>query len=205
MDKAQPMSGSRVTNDKRSSAHLGQERVSSLQGRVVGLDDRVLGVDRGRVGRLEGLLGRRREVGLLVLLLDGSRSSLGAGLGRGGPAADELLGLGGVVSHVLLSDLSVLGCGLLRSLTELGGLRADDLGRLAEVLVDELLVRRVEERGEEEDSGGNQGKAPVGNDLDEVVRDEGGDGGLQTIRTSSQKIPKHGKMGLLRGLTAAEA
>jgi len=159
---------------------LGQKRIGGLQRRVVGLDDRVLGVHLGRLG-LERGLGSLREVSVLVLLLDGSRGGLGAGLGGGRPATDELLGLGGVVSHVLLGDLGVLGCGLLGSLAELGGLSADDLGGLAEVLVDELLVRLVDERGEEEGSGGNQREAPVRNDLDEVVRDEGGDGSLEDV------------------------
>jgi hypothetical protein len=43
------------------------------------------------------------------------------------------------------------------------------VGGLAEVLIDELPVGLVDERGEEENGGGNQGKSPVGNDLDEVV------------------------------------
>jgi hypothetical protein len=56
---------------------------------------------------------------------------------------------------------------------------------LPEVLIDELLVGLIDERGEEEDRGGNQGKAPVGNDLDEVVGDESTKSGLASM-TSCQ-------------------
>lgn len=164
------------------SSRLGQERVGALQGRVVGLDDRILGVGLGQLGRLEGLLRRSGEVGVLVFLLDSSRSGLGMSLGRGRPAADQLLGLGGVVAHVLLGDLGILSGSLLCGLTQLGSLSADDVGGLAEVLVDELLVGLVDERGEEEDGGGDQGKSPVGNDLDKVVGDEGSESGLKSIR-----------------------
>lgn len=127
------------------------------------------------------------------------------GLGRGGPATDQLLGLSGVVSHVLLGGLSVLGRGLLRDLAELSGLAADDLGSLTEVLIDELLVQLVDERGEEEDSGGNQGKAPVGDDLDEVVRDEGSDRGLYSVSKAPQDTELWQRRGSKLKLTAAEA
>lgn len=173
--------------------HLGQEGVSGLEGRlsrpqrwVVGPDDRVLGDDHGQLGGLELSLGRSGEVGIAILLLgrDASGgSSLGVSLGRGRTAAstDQLLSLGGVVTHVLLSDLSVLSCGLLGSITELGGLGVDDVAGLAEVLVDELLVLLIYERGEEEDGGEDQGQSPVGDDLDEIVGDEGSDGSLGSV------------------------
>jgi hypothetical protein len=47
--------------------------------------------------------------------------------------------------------------------------------------VDELLVGGVDERGEKDDSGGDHGQAPVGDDLDEVVRDKGGESGLEWV------------------------
>jgi hypothetical protein len=50
---------------------------------------------------------------------------------------------------------------------------------VVQLVVDELLVGGVDERGKEEDRSGDHGQAPVGDDLDEVVGDEGGDSGLE--------------------------
>jgi len=57
-------------------------------------------------------------------------------------------------------------------LLDLLGLGVDHIGSVLEVVVDELLVCLVDKRGEEEDRGGEQGKAPEWNDLDQVVGEE---------------------------------
>lgn len=58
---------------------------------------------------------------------------------------------------------------LASDLTKLLALRVDNITGLLEVVVDELLVSRVDKRCKENDRGGDQGKAPVGDDLDKVV------------------------------------
>jgi hypothetical protein len=61
---------------------------------------------------------------------------------------------------------------------ELGRLSANNLAGVLELGVNELLVGGVDQRSEEDDRGGDDGQAPVGDDLDEVVRDESSEGGL---------------------------
>jgi len=141
-------------------------------GLLLGIRDNRLGLDVG--------FGSSRE----VLLLDGGADvggSLGgrgggaSGLGRGGAAAEELLSLGSVVTHVLLGDVGGLGGVLAGDGAELVRLLGDDLAGAVELGVNEFLVGGVQEGDHEESSSGDQGKAPEGNDLDEVVGDEGAD------------------------------
>jgi len=63
-------------------------------------------------------------------------------------------------------------------LLDLLGLGVDDVGCVLDVVVDELLIRLVDERGEEDDRGGDQGEAPEWNDLDQVVGEESANEGL---------------------------
>lgn len=143
-------------------------RLLSIHGSSILLDSNeglLLGVDSGsrRLGVLlesgaEILLGSSREVSLLQIV---------AG------TLNQRLGLGSVVTHILLGDLGGLLGVLLRDGAELGSLGVDDLAGMLELAVNELLVGGVDERGEEDDGCGNHGKTPVGNDLDQVVRDEG--------------------------------
>ncbi len=93
-------------------------------------------------------------------------------------ALDQGLGLGRVIAHVLLGHLRGLLRVLLGSLADLGRLGIHQVARVLELRVDELLVGGVDERREEDDGRGDDGQRPVGYDLDEVVREEGGDGGL---------------------------
>jgi hypothetical protein len=65
-------------------------------------------------------------------------------------------------------------------LLDLLGLGVDHIGGILEMVVDELLVRLVDERSEEEDGGGDQGKAPEWDDLDQVVREESSNKSLYT-------------------------
>jgi hypothetical protein len=46
------------------------------------------------------------------------------------------------------------------------------LASVLDVVVDELLGRLVDERGEEDDRGADQGEAPEWDDLDQVVGEE---------------------------------
>lgn len=131
--------------------------------------------------RLDVVLGSLGEVGRLDsrrLLLDLLPDLLLQLLPLRAATLDQGLSLGGVVAHVLLGDLGSLLGVLLGDGAELGGLGVDDLAGVLELGVDELLVGGVDERGEEDDRGGDHGQAPVGDDLDEVVRDEGGESGL---------------------------
>lgn len=91
---------------------------------------------------------------------------------------NQILRLGRVVLEGALAQLDGL-VGVLRSeLTDLLRLLADDLGGVVQVGVNELLVGDVDERGEVGDGGEEESKAPGGSDLDEEVRDEGGEEGL---------------------------
>lgn len=56
---------------------------------------------------------------------------------------------------------------LLSGISNLGGLGIDGVGGGLELLIDELLVGGVNQRSEESNSGRNDGKDPVGSDLDE--------------------------------------
>lgn len=114
-----------------------------------------------------------RRRGGEVLRLVGLGGGLRDDLGRARAAPNHLLSLGGVVAHVLLGDLGGLGGVLLGSGPQLGGLGVDDIGRLLELVVNQLLVAGVDKRHEEGGRGGDKGETPVGDDLDEVVRYEG--------------------------------
>lgn len=105
-----------------------------------------------------GLLGRRRGE------IDGR---LLRGRRRNVASAQNLLNLASIVLGILLSNRSkVIGL-LLSSISNLGSLGVDGIGGGLELLVNELLVGRVDERSEESNGGCNDGKNPVGSDLDE--------------------------------------
>ena len=129
-----------------------------------------LGLEGSLLFRSRGglLLGGDGEIGGPILLVGGRGH---AGIGRA--TADDLLGLGGVVTHVLLGELGSVGGVLLGDGPQLGGLGVDDVARLLQVAVDELLVGGVDERSEEDDGGGDQGEAPVRDNLDQEVGEEG--------------------------------
>jgi hypothetical protein len=55
----------------------------------------------------------------------------------------------------------------------------DHIGGVLEVVVDKLLVGLIDVRAEEEDGCGDQSKAPEWDDLDQVVRQESPDEGLE--------------------------
>lgn len=122
----------------------------------------------------------------------GLGGSLGS-LGRGRPSSDQLLSLGSVVSNILLGEFGGLGRVLAGDLSKLLALRVDNVAGLLEVVVDELLVSRVDKGRKENDRSGNQGKAPVRNDLDKVVRDKGTNGSL--MNACQRKLSEAGKAG----------
>ncbi len=134
---------------------------------MLGSHDRLL-------GKLELVPRGRGEIGILEVALD----RLGLG---GAGATDQGLGLGGVVTHVLLGDQSGLLGVLLGDRANLGSLVVDHIVGLLEVVVDELLVGGVDQRNSEGERGAEQCETPVGNDLDEVVREEGTDSSLDGI------------------------
>lgn len=113
----------------------------------------------------DGLAIVRGTVGLAILL-------------SAGGILDERLGLGSIIAQVLLCDLSGLFSVLSDKAADLMSLVIDDLAGVSKLAVDELLVGGIYERSEESDRGSNQGQSPVGNNLDEVVRDEGSESSL---------------------------
>lgn len=120
-----------------------------------------------------------RSGGEVGLLRNDLRNRLGGGgLGGGSLATDHLLGLGGVVTGVLLGDLSGIGSVLAGNAAQLLGLRVDHIRSVLQVVVDKLLVGGVDERSKECDGRGNESKSPVGNNLDQVVRQESSSGNL---------------------------
>jgi hypothetical protein len=132
--------------------------------------------------RLELLLRRSREILAFVsrdVLLHGGLS-FGDGRGdRAAAATDHLLSLGRVFSNILLCSLGG-SCGVVAcELLDLLGLLVDHVGGVLEVVVDKLLVGLIDERAEEEDGCGDQGKAPEWDDLDQVVGQESSDEGLE--------------------------
>jgi hypothetical protein len=133
---------------------------------------------------LELLLRRSGEIFALVsgdvLLLDGSGLGLGDGRRDGATAAtDHLLSLGSIVSGELLCALGG-SCGVVAGqLLDLLRLCVDQIGGILEVVVDELLIRLVDERGEEEDGGGDKCETPEWDNLDQIVGQECSDEGLE--------------------------
>lgn len=125
-----------------------------------------------------GLLrGSGRELGSL-----GRSSRLGDGNWRGSRAgastANHLLNLSGVIASILLAKSGDLVSLLLGDAAYLGRLGVDGVGSVLDVVVDELLVASVHQGDKEGNGGANDGEAPVGNELDEVVGHEGSDAGL---------------------------
>ena len=166
--------GERIPEERisRSSKTSGMVAFHRLGG-----DERLLlmlGSHNRLLGDLELVPRSRGEVGILEVAL----GRLGLG---GAGATDQGLGLGGIVTHVLLGEQSGLLGVLLGDGAQLGGLVVDHIVGLLEVVVDELLVGGVDQRNGEGESGAEQCETPVGNDLDEVVREEGTDSSLDGI------------------------
>ena len=129
---------------------------------------------------LELLLRGNREIIALVCWVGGFRGGCRRG-GAGTSASDHLLSLGRIVSNILLCDIggarSVVGGELL----DLLGLLVDHAGSIGDVMVNELLVGLIDERCKKEDRGGDESKTPQRDDLDQVVREEGTEEGLELL------------------------
>jgi hypothetical protein len=116
---------------------------------------------------LDGVLGRRR--GKLGLLSRNGLLGLVNLLARRSLATEKVLDLAAVVASVLLADVRDL-FHLLRSDTlDLGSLGVDEFRSVVELLVNQLLVGRIDQGNNEGDSGTDDSKSPVRNKLDEVV------------------------------------
>jgi len=120
------------------------------------------------------LFGSRWKVGVL----DRGRRTVG----NGGRRRDLLTGL----SNHVLSLLGVIACiclygigcalGVVSSeLFDLCSLLRDHVAGIGELLVNDLLVLDVDEGSKVEGNGGDQGKAPEWDPLDQEVGDEGRD------------------------------
>lgn len=135
---------------------------------------------------LEGARGSAGESGLIERGAGnggGGRGSSTDGVGLGGDraAADQTLGLGGVVSHILLGELGDVRSVLVSGITDLGGLGVDKVGGMLELGINDFLVRGVEEGDHESSSGAENSETPVRDNLDEVVGQKGSDEGLLFI------------------------
>lgn len=117
-------------------------------------------------------------------------------------------GVGGLLAHVTLVDGGLLGAAhrflgfgdialggargrligpvavVSGQIADLRGLLGDDLLGVGDVVVDEVLVGDVDERGEVDDGGGDESQAPVWGDLDEEVGEEGGEEGLRRSQSA---------------------
>lgn len=166
-----------LVGDNRLAGNLGDCSIDSSR-----LGDLLLkgrrGGDLGSRLRLDGVLsGRRGELGLL----DDRSSALGGLLNllaRTMVASKEVMDLAAVVASVLLANGRNLLHLLRGNISDLSGLRVDKLRGVVELLINKLLVGSVNQRNKENDSGANNSKAPVGNELDKVVGNEGSDKGL---------------------------
>jgi hypothetical protein len=109
-----------------------------------------------RVGRRNGLIsGRRGELRLL-----GRESRVGVLrhvdlLARRGLALEETLDLVAVVADVLLADVGNLLHLFRSNALDLGSLAVDELGGVVKLLVDELLVRGVDQRHNKSNGSAN--------------------------------------------------
>lgn len=70
-------------------------------------------------------------------------------------------------------------------IAHLGSLVADDVARVGDVLINELLVLDINEGSQEDDAVGNQSETPQGDPLDKPVADEGRKEGLDIVSMSS--------------------
>lgn len=140
----------------------------------------------GRLGSRDGdllvdgvLLGDLGEVNLLGLggVLSGRVGKLGRrlddDLARGSLARQESLDLAGVVASILLAESGDLVELLLGNILDLGGLGVNQVGGVLDLRIDKLLVAGVDQGNKEDDGGADDGKTPVGDELDEEVGDKG--------------------------------
>lgn len=139
---------------------------------------------RSRRARSKVSLGRRREISS-SLLNRHARSLVGGllayvALVDGGflGTTDHLLGLGDVLAGSGAGSLECPVAVLGGEVAQLLGLGVGDVGRVIEVLVDQVLVLDVDEGSEVDDDGGEEEQTPLGSDLDEEVADEGDEEGL---------------------------
>lgn len=139
--------------------------------RLCGDQRLLLALDDGLLVGLELVGGSSGEVRV-------SNSGLRAHLWGGRSTTEHGLGLGSVVTHVLLGQLGGMGSVLAGDLAELVSLSINDVGRLLQLLVNELLVGGVDQGNSEEGGGGDQSKAPVWDNLDKPVGKEGADADL---------------------------
>jgi hypothetical protein len=96
---------------------------------------------------------------------------------------------------------------LVGNLLELAGLSGDNVRDLLKVVVDELMVAGVDERREEDDGGSDQRETPVGDNLDQPVREESTEADLRdNVRCDFLIDTKMDiEVGKLSGHTAREA
>lgn len=138
---------------------------------------------RGFIAKLDGLLGGgNRELGLVNSRRGGGgRCALGSDLGGGGSTTKHLLDFAGVVTSILLTKGRHVFNLVLRNTANLLSLRVDNLRGVVDMVVNKLLVGSVDQGHEEENGGANDGQTPVGDELDEIVGDEGSSEGLQCV------------------------
>lgn len=169
-----------------------QERLALLL-----LLNRLNGVGDGLRNGLD--LGSLREVlglddGLGVgIALDNRRDELSLGrLGRSRATANVLLGLGAVVTNVLLHQTGSVGGVLAGHVLQLVGLRADDSLEVCDLLIDDLAVADVHKRAEVGGGDGDHSKSPDRNEADQPVASEGSGESLKFVRIFSLSVRREG-------------
>lgn len=68
-------------------------------------------------------------------------------------------------------------------LSDLFGLLVGNIRSLVEVLIDDLLVRLIDKRREEQNEGRDKRETPEWDKLDQIVGDEGTEKGLGMVST----------------------
>lgn len=97
-------------------------------------------------------------------------------------ATKQFLDFVGVVASILLAQGGDLVHLLGSNIADLVSLGIDNLGGVVDLRIDELLVGSINQGHEEDDGGADNGKAPVGNELDQEVGDESSDASLSQVR-----------------------
>lgn len=172
-----------LMNDPNAYCLQSQKRLFlGLRGHGRGGLGHGLGHGLGSSGRNRLGFGSLREVGGLEL---GRAHGLGRGVGNFGghwsveaAGADVVLSFAGVLVGILLHQAGGAGGVLVGNLLDLVCLSVDKLLYLGDLLIDDLAVVDIDQRGEIGDADTNQSQAPNRDDFDEPVRQESGDESL---------------------------
>ena len=95
--------------------------------------------------------------------------------------SDVFLRLARVLAGVFLHSTCDLRGVLVGEILDLARLGVRNVLSIGQVLVDELLVVHVDQRGEEDDGGADEAETPKGDDLEKEVCEEGGHASRESV------------------------